>query len=169
MKVNELVRANFKQMKLTHLKRKIMTVNNIMFVVAKVMEDHIGLEKGITGDSMFEAVYGRPRKPDYVDDFRWDYVRKAMHKLRQRTKLFIANTRSESGDFVYFVPTNDDEADYYINRLENSIKRMRGMQRKARKSVAEGWYKLNWIEESKDLTTLQEIYNKDTKQIKVIK
>ena len=146
-----------------------MTVNNIMYVVAKIMEKHIGLDKGIAGDELFFEVYNRERKPDYVDDFRWDYVRKAMHKLRQRTKLFIANTRLPSGDFIYFVPSTEEEAEYYIQRLENNIKRMRSMQRKAMKSVREKWYNLNWIEDSKDLTALQEVYEDNQETQKKIK
>jgi len=164
-KKQEMVRLNFNEMKLSHLKRKIMTINNLMYVVAKIMEKHIGLDNAIDGDVLFEQVYGRPRKPDYVDDFRWDYVRKAMHKLRQKTKLFIANTRSEYGNHIYFVPTSEDEAQYYVDRLENSIKSMRLMQKKARKSVNEKWYKLDWIDESKELTLLKDVYEDNTKQI----
>lgn len=161
----ELTRLNYKELKLTHLKRRVMTINNIMYVVAKVMVNHKGLDNAISGDDLFLEVYGAKRNPDYVDDFRWDYVRKAMHRLRQRTKLFIASQRDNKGDYVYFVPTDPREAQVYIDNIERNITRMRSMQRKAMKSVIEEWYKLDWIEESKHLTTLKEIYNNSKKRL----
>lgn len=163
MKTTELKRFSYKELKLTHLKRRLMTVNNIMYVVALIMNGHKGLDNAISGDKLFQQVYGADRKPDYVDDFRWDYIRKAMHKLRQSTKLFIAS-RNNNGVYEYFVPTNTDEAQIYINNLENNINRMRSMQRKAMKSVLDGWYKLDWIDESKNLREIGEIYqNKQRK------
>lgn len=158
-KSNNLIRPNYKQMKLFHLQRKVMTIKNIMYVVATVMKNHKGLDNAISSDDLFKKVYLSERKLDYVDDFRWDYIRKAMHRLRQKTKLFIANTKNESGTYSYFVPTNEEEAQYYIDRLENNIKRMRTMQRKALKSVYEEWHKLDWIEEDKNLSTYKEIYD----------
>lgn len=164
----ELTRLNFKSMKLQHLRRKVMTVSNIMYVIANIMKNHIGMDKAIKGDDLFKKIYLSERQPNYVDDFRWDYVRKAMHRLRQSTKLFIANTRLENGSFIYFVPTDEAEAEHYIDRLENSIKRMRAMQRKALKSVQEGWYKVDWIEESKALLDYKEMYeSKNAEQRKI--
>ena len=170
-KKNEVqpVRLNYKDMKLQHLKRRVLTISNIMYVVATVMKSHIGLENAISSEDLFKKVYNRPRQPDYVDDFRWDYVRKAMHRLRQTTKLFIANTRKNTDTYVYFVPTTEAEAQKYVDRLENNIKRMRAMQRKAMKSVYEGWFKVDWIEENKTLSALKEVYEKETEQKKYLK
>lgn len=164
-KIQELTRLNYKQMKLQHLRRKVMTISNIMFIIAEIMKKHKGIENAISGDELFKNVYLTDRKPDYVDDFRWDYIRKAMHRLRQRTKLFIANTRHENGSYYYFVPTNEEEAQHYINFLENSIKRMRSMQRKAMKSVYERWYELDWIEENKYLKDYKELFSAESKKI----
>jgi hypothetical protein len=166
MKIKELKRLNYKELKLSHLRRKVMTINNIMYVVAKIMTRHKGIDNAISSDNLFYEVYGAKRNPDYIDDFRWDYIRRAMHKLRQRTKLFVANQRGANGDFFYFVPTTESEAQIYIDNIERNISRMRSMQRKAMKSVIDEWYKLDWIEESKDLTVLDEIYRKEKKQIK---
>ena len=163
---DKLSRLTFKDLKISHLRRKIMTINNIMYVVAKIMSGHKGLDKSISSDDLFKEVYGSDRKPDYVDDFRWDYIRKAMHKLRQRTKLFIASNRRTSGDFEYFVPITPGEAQIYIDGIENNIRRMRSMQRKAMKSVIDEWYKLDWVKENKHLTDIEEIYQENSKQIK---
>ena len=167
---HELTRLSFKELKLTHLRRKVMTINNIMYVVATVMRKHRGLDKAISGDDLFLQVYGSERKADYVDDFRWDYVRKAMHRLRQSTKLFIASNRKKlGGGYEYFVPTDPREAQIYIDNIENNITRMRSMQRKAMKSVIDEWYNLDWVKESKTLTVMAEIYKKEKKQLPFMK
>jgi len=44
----------------------------------------------------------------------------------------------------YFVIRTNTDANYYIDTLERNIKRMRVMQRKARKSVEEKWHRLDW-------------------------
>lgn len=165
----ELTRLSYKELKLQHLRRKVMTINNIMYVVAKIMTNHKGLDKAISSDDLFREVYGAERKADYVDDFRWDYIRRAMHKLRQRTKLFIASNKMKGGSYEYFVPTDPREAQIYIDNIENNITRMRSMQRKAMKSVIDEWYKLDWIEESKQLKLLEEIYKKEKKQLPFLK
>ena len=134
-----------------------MTVTNISYLVAKLMKSHIGQENAIPMEELFQKIYLRERKPDYVDDFRWDYVRKAMHKLRQSSKLFIIAFKTQSKNYSYFVPTTKDEADIYVDALENNIKRQRAMQLKVMKSVNEGWYKLDWIEESKTLSEYKEM------------
>ena len=161
-----IARLNLKQIKLQHLREKVMTVNNIMYIVANIMKNHKGIDNAISSDELFKKVYLQPRKADYVDDFRWDYIRKAMHRLRQRTKLFIANIRlSKGGEYGYFVPTTENEAQHYITFLENNINRMRLMQRKAMESVYKKWYDLDWIEDNKYLKGYKELYDK-SKQIK---
>lgn len=151
----DMIRLTYKSLKLTHLKRKMMTVNNIAYSVAKIMKDHIGIEKAITSDTLFQQIYLHPRKADYVDDFRWDYIKKAMHRLRQSEKLFIVNTILDK-NVVWLVPCNQDEAMFYVNRIENNIKRQRLMQERVKKSVREEWYKLDWVYESKMLTQVEE-------------
>jgi predicted CoA-binding protein len=153
---SKLARLNYSTMKLSHLKRKVMTVTNIAYMLAKLMKHHIGIGNAISMEDLFKAIYQRERKPDYVDDFRWDYVRKAMHRLRQSDKLFIVSVKDESNVYSYFVPTTLDEANVYVTALENNIKRQRAMQQKVVKSVNEGWYKLDWVAESKTLSAYEE-------------
>jgi len=150
---NELIRLNFKNLKLQHLKRKIMTITNIMYVVADMMKDHKGQGNAISSEDLFKKVYGSNRQPNYVDDFRWDYVIKSMHRLRQREKLFIIHYRHENGLMYWFVPTTHQESLIYIDQLENAITRQRAMQLKVVKSVNEKWYELDWIRESKMLSS----------------
>ena len=164
-KTSELARLNYGELKKSHFKRRLMTIKNIMFVVAKIMENHIGLDNGIEAGELFKKIYRVNRKPDFVDDFRWDYVRKAMHRLRQQTKLFICNAKSDYGGYIYYVPTSPDEAQHYVDRLEGNIKRMRVMQKKAMQSVKKRWYELNWIDESKELTAMEESYGEQTKKL----
>lgn len=155
-----LARINYKNLKITHLRRKIMTVTNIAYMLAKCMKYHIGIENAIMMEDLFMVIYQRERKPDYVDDFRWDYVRKAMHRLRQSEKCFIVSVRDQQNNYSYFVPTNKDEAMVYVTALENNIKRQRAMQQKVMKSVNEGWYKLDWVAESKTLSAYEELLEK---------
>jgi len=166
MNNKELARINYKNLKLIHYKRKMMTVTNISYMLAKLMKYHIGIDKAIKMDDMFLAIYSKQRQPDYVDDFRWEYIRKAMHRLRQSEKLFIVAVKTPSNIYSYFVPTTIDEAMLYVTALENNIKRQRIMQQKVMKSVNEEWYKLDWIAESKTLSTYEEILNKKQQQIK---
>jgi hypothetical protein len=148
---------------LNHAQRKQMTISNISYVVANIMKKHIGEDNGISGQDLFYKVYGKKREENFVDDFRWDYLKRAMHRLRKFTKLFIVNTKITPNTWIYFVPTNEDEANHYIEALEKNIGRQRAMQRKALKSVMQGWYELDWIQESKMLTTYQELF--DRKQV----
>jgi hypothetical protein len=153
----QLARLNYKNLKISHLARKIMTITNISYMLAKLMKNHIGIANAIKMQDLFMAIYQKQRKPDYVDDFRWDYVRKAMHRLRQSEKCFVIAVKNQSNDYSYFVPTNLDEAMIYVNALENNIKRQRAMQQKVMKSVNEEWYKLDWVAESKTLSEYEEL------------
>ena len=154
--MDNLTKINYDSLASMHENRKIMTVNNIMYTLAVIMKNHIGKDNSILGEKLFSVVYGHTRKPDYVDDFRWDYIRKAMHRLRQRTKLFIAHVQ-DKGKFYYYVPIDEQECQSYITLLDNNIKSMKKMQLKIVRSVNEKWYALDWIEENALLQNVKEI------------
>ena len=136
-----------------------------MFVLANIMKSHVGEANAIKGDDLFLAIYQKEREPDYVDDFRWDYIKKAIHRLRQQTKCFVSPVKLADGDYAYFVPTTYDETAHYIKILDDNKRRMSMMQDKIRTSVQERWFELDWITESKLLTEQQAIADTH-KQIK---
>ena len=126
---------------LQQLKR--LTVTNIGMKLLNIFTNHIGSENAISRAALFRKVFGRAELPSLADEFRWDYVKRAMHLVRQRTKCFIGSMRERS-TWKYFVLRTQSDAQHYIDTLERNIKRMRVMQRKATKSVEEKWHRLDW-------------------------
>ncbi|KKK54812.1 hypothetical protein LCGC14_3080950, partial [marine sediment metagenome] len=96
---------------------------------------------------LFRVVFGRGEEITLADDLRWDYVKRAMHMCRQRTKCFIGH-KFERGVWKYFVVEDFTDAKYYVNTLERNIGRMRAMQQKAMLSVRQKWYRLDWKKEA---------------------
>jgi len=131
---------------LQQLKR--LTVTNIGMKLLNIFTDHIGAENAISRAALFRKVFGRAELPSLADEFRWDYVKRAMHLVRQRTKCFIGSMKERS-TWKYFVLRTESDAQFYIDTLERNIKRMRVMQRKAMKSVEEKWHRLDWKADSK--------------------
>jgi hypothetical protein len=119
---------------------KKLTVMNLAFRLLKIFENHIGQENEISRFALFRKVYRHTMSPGLEDELRWEYVKRAMHLIRQRTKCFIAS-RCERGVWRYFVVKDIFDAECYINTLNKNIKRMRAMQKKALQAVGEKWYK----------------------------
>lgn len=139
----------YKKLSISHLRAKKMTVKNIMYIIAKVMPAHVGRSNAIRDMSLFKAVYGQPQTETFADDFRWEYIKKAMTKLRGWTKCFIINDRG-----WYFIPETMAEADIYVKNVEKVINRMRRMQERAVIAIDESWHLADWVKESKLLSSV---------------
>ena len=142
----ELVKQSLPQKQFNDLKK--LTTNNIALKLMKIFEKHIGNQNAITRGQLFKRIFGRREEISLVDKLRWDYVKKAMHLLRSRTKCFIGSKR-ENGIWKYFVLETEEDAMFYIDNLERNIKRMRIMQRKAMKATQEKWHRIDWLKEHK--------------------
>ncbi len=141
---------------------KKMTVMNISFKLLSVFEGHIGQQNEITRSALFRRVYRHTMSPGLEDEIRWDYVKKGMHLLRQRTKCFIVS-RYERGALRYFVVKDVYDARCYIDVLDKNIRRMKVMQKKVMKAVGEKWHKhpQEWLPQQ-----MQEIRQIEAKNVR---
>lgn len=154
MKTKELINRTLNRSDLREM--KLLTTMNIAYKLLHIFRSHIGEMNSISHMSLFRKVYGRSEEITLSDELRWEYVRRAMHLCRQRTKCFIGH-KFEKGIWKYFVVESESDTKYFYNTLERNISRMRAMQRKALKSVNEKWYKIDWINESKKMFTYEKI------------
>ena len=110
-----------------------------------VMKNHIGREKGITKNNLFFKIFKKQLDESSASDWiRWEFVKKAMHRLRHQSNCFIGNSKTFNDMYIFFVIESDMDAQFYVKRLDDSIVNMRKMQQKAVKSVKEKWAHQNW-------------------------
>lgn len=124
-------------------KMKRLTVKNIGLNLMNIFADHIGGSEAINKSKLFKLLFGHFDSGGLADELRWVYAKKGMHFLRQRTKCFIAS-ECRGNKWFYFVIKTKGDARAYIDVLENNIKRMRTMQRKAVRAADENWHKIDW-------------------------
>jgi len=125
---------------------KILRVKSIAFVIAQIFPKHIGENNGISKSKLFKQIFGQEDEGTLADELRWDYTKRAMHFLRQRTKCFISSKYDKiTNEWYYFVIKNLSDAQCYIDTLNKNIKRMRIMQKRAMTAVEQGWYRENWM------------------------
>ena len=145
MKTRELIKKTLTRKDLVQM--KLLTTANIAYKLLGIFQHHIGEYKAVTHRALFHKVFGRGEEITLADDLRWDYVKRAMHLCRQRTKCFIGH-KFEGGVWKYFVVEDFTDAKYFVNTLERGIGRMRAMQQKAMRSVRQKWYRLDWKKEA---------------------
>lgn len=141
MKTRQLIKQTLTRKDLSQM--KLLTTANIAQKLLHIFKKHIGEENSISHMQLFRKIFGRAEEITLADDLRWEYVKRAMHMCRQRTKCFIGH-KYERGVWKYFVVSDLNDAQYFVTTLEKNIKRMRAMQQKALKSVRDKWYKLDW-------------------------
>jgi hypothetical protein len=129
-------------------KNKILSPSKIKYEIAKqlllIFRKHIGFDNSITKDELFKKLFDKDYNPNDVKDYiRWDFVKKAMHLLRTKTKCFIITERYEGESYIYVI-NEIEEAKVYIDILDNNINKMRLMQKRAQKAIKEKWHKLDW-------------------------
>ena len=144
MSMKTIVRQTLPRKQLNEMKR--LTKANLGMKMLNIFSKHIGSGNAISRGQLFKQLFGRTEEPSLADELRWDYAKKAMHLLRQRTKCFVGSMR-ENGVWKYFVIKDNKDAQYYIDILDKNIKRMKVMQKKAKKAVDQKWYSLDWQSE----------------------
>lgn len=121
-----------------------LTYNKISVSLLTVFKKHIGEENSITKEDLFKKIYEIEydvRSPAHY--MLWEFVKRSMNKVRRESKCFISSKQNgHSTD--YFVVKDQEDADYYIKRLTQTIKKMKYMMNRAQKSVDEKWYREGW-------------------------
>ena len=137
------------------LPKTIQTTNAIAVRLLDIFQNHISEANAIGRENLFKTLFGHyPKDEDLGDYLRWDFTRKAMHLLRQKSNCFIVN-KYEDRDSLFFVVKTDKDAAYYIDRLDRNIKSMKLMQKKVQKAVTEKWYQQRFCIAGKEVKKLQ--------------
>lgn len=122
---------------------RLLTKIGIAVKMLKIFELHIGRDNSISHAQLFRKIFIKTETMSLADELRWEYCKKAMHMLRQRTYCFIGS-RYMRGTWHYFVVKDRLDAMCYIKILDKNIKRMRTMQKRVVKAVDEKWHQLDW-------------------------
>lgn len=137
--------------------KKVVVITNVKEIIQKLLElmkKHIGVEKRISKMELFKEVYGI--YPEDVTELQewimWEMLKRAMHRMRQRTKCFIVSklfpvsqySARNQGIWCFWVAQTMEDFWTYRNNLERNIARMRAMEKKAEKAVKEKWYQEEW-------------------------
>lgn len=124
-------------------KKRMVSTRVIAAEIMKLMKNHIGLQDSISKSQLFKRLFNVAYDDKRLDHWMlWEFSKRAMHLLRRDSNCFVASILDEiNHEYYYFVVKDGIDADIYINTLENSIKRMRSMQRRVIKAVDEKWYK----------------------------
>ena len=130
-------------------------VNNIAYKLLTILHKHISIDSGISQNKLFKKLF----KVNYNDDnlkhfVMWDFVKKGMHKLRRDSNCFVVGKGYGLNRF-YYVVTNNQDIQPYIDSLKNSIKRMQGMSKRGKKAVDQEWYQETWAIEDKSTNKLR--------------
>ena len=130
---------------------------NIKEIVKKlivIMKSHIGQENKISKLNLFKKVYNT--NPEDVSELKewimFEFIKRAMHRMRQRTKCFIVSkpfpvskfSSKGQGIWHYWVACDMSDYDVYRGNINRNIKAMKNMVRKCERSVANEWYKEDW-------------------------
>lgn len=109
-------------------------------ILMDIMKSHIGIFNGITGRALFKKVYGVFPENNAEDWFRYEVIKKAMHKLRVESNCFIVFNAQHKDEYLFFVAETQNDIVDYIDLLDANIKSMGIMKERARQSVKQKWY-----------------------------
>jgi len=118
-------------------------VNSIADKLLVLFKEHIGHSRRLEQRDLFIELFKTKPTNSLQDWMRWEFTKRAMHKLRKYSNCFVISSR-EGISYSYFVAKNITEAKGYANSLNGNIKGLKLMQKKAVKSVNERWYAENW-------------------------
>lgn len=112
------------------------TKENIRHKLVVLFRNHIGENKKITEDEIFENVIGFNKF--LIDGFTrfyfWEQIEKIIRELRRKDIAFIIKKKG-----FYFVLKEQEEADYYKGRCDYSINNMENAKERAD----------DWVEQEK--------------------
>jgi hypothetical protein len=112
----------------------------------EIMKNHVGERRRISRIDLFYLVYGVSINEvnTMKREVMCDYMLKARHLLRQRTRCQIVCRTFKVNDkqkmYYFFVASNDKEAGYYKTLLKKAQKAMDKAMDRMERSVEEGWY-----------------------------
>lgn len=99
---------------------KLLTRIGIAVKMMGIFQHHIGRDNAISHKELFRSVFGKTETESLADELRWEYAKRAMHMLRQRTKCFVGSEFRRNA-WCYFVVKDDVDAMCYIKNLDKSI------------------------------------------------
>ena len=141
--------------KLTKEVKKIVILTNIRDIIhrlLKIMRKHIGEDNKISRNNMFKKVYGM--HPESVSELQewmmWEFIKKAMHRMRQRTYCFIVSKPTslsrygKGGVWHYWVANSGTDYIVYRDNIERNIRAMRAMVKKCDRAIRLRYYDRDW-------------------------
>ena len=140
----KLVLAEKKQQPFTKEVRQI-SIQKISLRLLNAMKDHIGYGNHISKERLYKKLFGSEYDDNSPSSWMlWEFTKRAMRQLRTRSNCFIANTKTPDNRYVFFVVSNQVDANYYIEQLDRSIKNMRHMQQRVARAARERWHLQKW-------------------------
>lgn len=120
--------------------KKRMTISYLTDKLPRILVDCIGKEKAIPKEELFKRVYGRKYQDKIKEWIMWDFVVKAMTKLRKTGYCFPISVVAE-GNTYYYIPTSEEERKPYEDMIKSRISAMKYMIKRSKKAVDEEWHK----------------------------
>ena len=121
-----------------------LSIAPIAGVLMQKMANHIGFSRAISKDSLFAQLFRAEFRMNNLRDWvRWEFVKKGMHHLRKYTHCFVVS-ECRNGQWFYFVPESESDISFYTKMLDNTVKKIRWMQKRAEQAVTNQWYKEKW-------------------------
>lgn len=124
--------------------KRMLTTYNIAEAIIRIFEPCVGQRNAISKSALYKKLFNKPFEDSLADFVRWDFTKRAMHLLRQQSNCFVISERRED-DWYLFVVSSDAEVQVYVNTLENSIKKMRSMMKRAQQAVDQRWHQKTWV------------------------
>ncbi len=110
-------------------------------LIQEIFKSHIGRKNEISQKELFLKIYGElDNYSDLQIWFLWCQIRQDMNWLRKTTFCFIG-CRKNKNRWCYYVIKDEKDAQYYIDILNNTIKKCKFMIKRCNKAVEDEFYK----------------------------
>lgn len=118
-------------------------IPSIALRVMDVMKNHIGEKQKISREKLFAKLFNRKLDINKLDHWViWEYIKKSMRYLRVHSNCFIVSHYDDKS--YYFVLKTEQESEYYKEKLDNLVKRVSSLKKRADKAVEQKWYQQEW-------------------------
>jgi len=127
------------------------SINDIISKLLKIMKAHIGESNQISRNKLFLKVYGveSTELKQLHEWMLWEFIKKAMHRCRQRTKCFIVSKLDvKKRMYMYWVASDMNDYNVYREVIDKNKKAMDKMVERCNRAVIEEWHEDDW--EAKD-------------------
>ena len=133
---------------------QIQSVKIIAKKLLLIFKSHIGINKRISKIDLFIEVYGVSEQDinELKAWYLWDIIKKSCHYCRKNTRCKIISKAYMSEDKqnymrYFFVASNTNEANIYINNLTKCQKAMETAKKQMRKAIRNDYHKdtKKWI------------------------